>query len=75
MENENNAMENPKVLREEHNDKCCENCKCCHGKKMDFSCNNQNTIYGIGLIGALIYFITNAHGFTAAVLGILKALV
>ena len=32
-------------------------------------------VYGLGLIGALVYYIQHAHGFWAVVLGILKALV
>ena len=32
-------------------------------------------VYGLGLIGALVYYIQHAHGFWAFVLGILKALV
>ena len=32
-------------------------------------------VYGLGLIGALIYFIQHATTFEAGVLGILKALV
>lgn len=32
-------------------------------------------IYGLGLIGALIYFIQNAESFWAGVLGVLQALV
>jgi hypothetical protein len=32
-------------------------------------------VYGLGLIGALVYYITVAHGFWAVILGILKALV
>jgi len=44
--------------------------------KKDFQCNAQGgAIYGIGLIGAAVYFISNAVGFWMIVLGILKALV
>lgn len=32
-------------------------------------------IYGLGIIGAIIYFLSNATGFWNGVLGILKALV
>jgi hypothetical protein len=32
-------------------------------------------VYGLGLIGALVYYIQHAHGFWSVVLGILKALV
>lgn len=34
-----------------------------------------NAAYGLGLIGALVYYIQGADGFWAVVLGILKALV
>ena len=34
-----------------------------------------NAVYGLGLIGALVYYIQAAHGFWGVVLGILKALV
>jgi hypothetical protein len=34
-----------------------------------------NAVYGLGLIGALIYYIQYADGFWSVVLGILKALV
>jgi hypothetical protein len=41
---------------------------------------NRNTgggdaVYGLGLIGALVYYIQAADGFWSGVLGILKALV
>jgi hypothetical protein len=32
-------------------------------------------VYGLGLIGALVYYIQRAHGFWPVILGILKALV
>lgn len=34
-----------------------------------------NAVYGLGLIGAAIYYISQATGFWPGVLGILKALV
>ena len=34
-----------------------------------------DAVYGLGLIGALVYYIQHAHGFWAVLLGILKALV
>jgi hypothetical protein len=34
-----------------------------------------NAVYGLGLIGALVYYIGHAHGFWAVILGILKSLV
>jgi hypothetical protein len=34
-----------------------------------------NAVYGLGLIGALVYYIGHAHGFWLVILGILKSLV
>ncbi|MBP9686415.1 MAG: hypothetical protein KBD66_01280 [Candidatus Doudnabacteria bacterium] len=34
-----------------------------------------SAVYGMGLIGAAVYFISTANGFWMGVLGILKALV
>jgi hypothetical protein len=39
------------------------------------SAGGGNAVYGLGLIGALVYYIQAADGFWAGVLGILKALV
>ncbi len=35
----------------------------------------NNAVYGLGVIGAMIYFITNATGFWMGLIGFLKALV
>ena len=35
----------------------------------------NNAVYGLGIIGAAIYYISNATGFWMGVVGILKALV
>lgn len=37
--------------------------------------NSSNAVYGLGFIGAAIYFIMNATGFWVGLLGFLKALV
>jgi len=34
-----------------------------------------NAVYGLGLIGALVFYIQHAHGFWGVIVGILKALV
>ncbi len=36
---------------------------------------SSSAVYGMGLIGALVYFIQHAHSFGDGVLGVLKALV
>ena len=54
-------------------------------EKMDEECSRRrwrgegagggNAVYGLGFIGALIYFLQHASSFGMGVLGILKALV
>jgi len=39
------------------------------------SCGCGGAVYGLGFIGAVIYYISTATGFWMGVLGILKALV
>ncbi|MBU0756920.1 MAG: hypothetical protein KKF44_02555 [Nanoarchaeota archaeon] len=36
---------------------------------------SHGALYGLGFIGALVYFVSQAAGFWAGVLGILKAIV
>ncbi|MCL4386999.1 hypothetical protein M1307_01210 [Patescibacteria group bacterium] len=48
---------------------------CCKLGKGKGGCAGGGAIYGLGLIGAAIYFIQHADSFGAGVLGILKALV
>jgi hypothetical protein len=45
----------------------CEVCKCHH--------HTGSAVYGLGFIGAAIYYISVATGFWIGVLGFLKALV
>jgi len=42
---------------------------CCHSQ------HSGNAIYGLGFIGAAIYYISTATGFWMGVLGFLKAIV
>lgn len=37
--------------------------------------SQNNAVYGLGMIGAAVYFIMNASGFWMGVLGLLKAIV
>ncbi len=57
-----------------------ENSKCCqdvfkHGKHHHSHCNcgQSSALYGLGVIGALFYFLQNAATFTAVIVGIFKA--
>lgn len=43
--------------------------------KMSKPCGGACGIYGLGFIGALVYYISTATGFWMGVLGFLKALV
>lgn len=48
-------------------------------KKCDFDCGGSRSkcggVYGLGIIGSAVYFISTATGFWSGVLGFLKALV
>jgi hypothetical protein len=44
-------------------------------KKQVSSSGPASAVYGLGLIGAAIYFLVHATGFWMGVLGILKAIV
>ncbi len=50
-----------------------ENCNC--NKNNNQATATGGAVYGLGFIGAAIYFISAATGFWAGVLGFLKALV
>jgi hypothetical protein len=43
--------------------------------KINRSGGGGDAVYGLGLIGALVYYIQQANGFWSVILGILKALV
>jgi len=44
-------------------------CSCCN------ACGTGGAVYGLGFVGAAIYYISNATGFWMGVLGFLKAIV
>lgn len=46
-------------------------CKC----KNNNMCGSSSAVYGLGLIGALVYFIQHADTFKMGVIGVLKAIV
>ena len=48
------------------------NWDCCSGGPRSSKCWG---VYGVGMIGALVYFISNATSFLGGVVGILKAIV
>ena len=51
---------------------------CCEEKKIVYKHSHNDTcgaFYGLGVIGAAVYYISTASGFWVGVLGVLKALV
>ncbi|MGH3736432.1 MAG: hypothetical protein ACRDT6_12555 [Micromonosporaceae bacterium] len=44
-------------------------------RRSSYGGGGGNAVYGLGLIGALVYYIQAADGFWSVVLGILKSLV
>jgi hypothetical protein len=49
-----------------------EKCGCSHSRRKHM---NNGAIYGLGIIGAAVYFIQQATGFWMGALGLLKAVV
>jgi hypothetical protein len=67
-------------------EKCCEpkdkcscgpncNCKCNTGRRYYNSNASGGAVYGLGFIGAAVYFISHAATFWMGVLGFIKAMV
>ncbi len=48
--------------------------KCCSGKWKHAHAGAANTVYGFGVVGALVYFLGQADGFNTVLLGIVKAI-
>lgn len=57
-------------MTEEKNTSCCK-----QGKRGNSSAGVSSAVYGLGFIGAVIYFIQHASTFTDGAIGFLKALV
>lgn len=55
--------------------KCGCECGCCNKRNYSINQGGSGAVYGLGMIGAAIYFISTASGFWMGVLGILKAIV
>jgi hypothetical protein len=60
---------------EEDKDKCCSDHDHHHGWRGMRNGHFQESIYGLGFIGAAIYFIQHAATFWLGVLGFLKAII
>lgn len=71
-------MAKQKIMKKEDKKNCCDdNCKdgCCGGMHWHKHAKGCGAVYGLGFIGAAIYFIGHATTFWMGVLGVLKALV
>ncbi len=54
---------------------CCSSKVFTHNKHSHkCNCHNNSTIYGLGIIGSLFYFLQGAVTFTAVVVGIFKSI-
>lgn len=62
-------------IRDEFSESKTESKKELSAEKVLTSINDLGCVYGLGVIGAAIYFISTAGGFWIGVLGLLKALV
>lgn len=66
-------------MKEEKKCNCGEDCKCC-GEMVIKKChhhhhggNQSDALYGVGVIGAIFYFLHGVVGFGPVVVGIAKA--
>lgn len=50
-------------------------CQCCSAALRPRTSSGPGTVYGLGFIGAVIYYIQHAATFGAGVLGFLKAII
>ncbi|MFW6285968.1 MAG: hypothetical protein ACOC16_02245 [Nanoarchaeota archaeon] len=66
-------MEEKQNIKEKNKKENWKENVCTRGK--DNNCTNPPIIYGLGFIGALIYYITTSSGFVNILIGFLKALV
>ena len=72
-------------VKEDHGGECCDcndskDCHCCghhcdhHYKGKNWNGGGSNAVYGLGMIGALIYFIGTASNLGEGLFGIIKAI-
>lgn len=50
-------------------------CDCDHGceKRKDYGHHGGNGMYGLGMIGAAVFYLQHAHSFSEVIVAILKA--
>lgn len=66
------------MKNEDMENKCCQDCKCvvkkCHHHYRG-GCNESSALYGLGVIGAIFYFVSQTTGFWPVIVAVLKAIV
>ena len=62
--------------KKEKGEKCDCGCMCCGEKKWHHHMHSKGgAVYGLGFIGALVFYLQSATSFGIVILGILKAIV
>jgi len=61
------------MKKEENLNTCC-NEKTTHKYNYNHNCGQSNAIYGLGVVGALFYFLSNATSFGMVILSIGKSI-
>jgi len=59
----------------EKKDKTCKECGVRNSRRRESYNGGGGAVYGLGFVGALVYFIQNADSFWAGALGVLEAIV
>lgn len=62
-------------MKQSDNKQCTCECDRHHGRRKRNYNSSGNAVYSLGMLGALIYYISTASGFWVGVLGVLKAIV
>jgi hypothetical protein len=61
------------MKKEENLSTCCQE-KLSDKHNHNYNCGQSNAIYGLGVVGALFYFLSNATSFGMVLLGIGKSI-
>ena len=61
------------MKKEKMSETCCDE-KTVFKRHRDSHCGQSNAIYGLGVVGALFYFLQNAPNFGAVMMGIGKSI-
>lgn len=62
------------MIKENKKETCCPDKVFIRGHHHKCNCSNSSAIYGLGIFGALFYFLQGSVTFTAVVVGIFKSI-